>query len=168
MAVGLSPVATADCKTLVLGSLPGAESLRLQQYYAHPLNYFWKLMGEVCGFSPALPYPQRASALLGQQVALWDVLASGRRPGSLDSAIDLHTAEINAFDSFLQGLPALKRIVFNGALAERLFVQRVLPGLSSSQQAIARLRLPSTSPANASVSRIDKLSTWRAALDHVR
>lgn len=164
MSVGLPPVAEPNCKILVLGSLPGAESVRLQQYYAHSQNYFWKLMGEVFGFSPALPYPQRLSALLEHEVALWDVLASGHRPGSLDSAIDLQTVEVNPFDSFFASMPALRRILFNGALAQRLFLQRVLPALPSFNQAIACLRLPSTSPANASVSRIVKLSAWRSAL----
>ncbi len=166
--VGLAPVADAGCRILVLGSLPGAESLRLQQYYAHPRNCFWEVVGEVCGFSALLPYPQRLCALLACKVAVWDVLASGHRPGSLDSAIDLLTAEVNPFPSFLRTLPGLKRIVFNGAVAERLYVQRVLPGLSPPQQGIARLRLPSTSPANASVPRRDKFNAWCAAFENAK
>jgi TDG/mug DNA glycosylase family protein len=167
ISTGLPPAAAPGCRILILGSLPGAESLRLQQYYAHPRNNFWELMASVFGFAAALPYPQRLQALLANEVSVWDVLASGHRPGSLDSAIDLATAEVNPFPSFLRELPALQRILFNGAMAERLFVQRVLPQLSPEHQAIARLRLPSTSPANASVSKLDKLRAWRAALEQL-
>jgi TDG/mug DNA glycosylase family protein len=165
ISTGLPPVAAPGCRILILGSLPGAESLRLQQYYAHPRNSFWGLMASALGFAAALPYPQRLQALLANEVALWDVLASGHRPGSLDSAIDLASAEVNSFSDFLRELPALQRILFNGAMAERLFVQRVLPELSAEHQTIARMRLPSTSPANASVPKQDKLSAWRAALE---
>lgn len=164
ISTGLKPVFAPGCRILILGSLPGAESLRLQQYYAHPRNSFWELMASVLGVSLEPAYPQRLSALLTHEVALWDVLASGHRPGSLDSAIDLATAQVNPFNDFLRELPALQRILFNGAMAERLFVQRVLPGLSPEQHAIPRLRLPSTSPANASVPKQDKVSAWRAAL----
>ncbi len=162
---GLPPVAGPGCRILVLGSLPGAESLRLQQYYAHPRNHFWELMGTVCGFPSALPYPHRVRALLARDIAVWDVLASGHRPGSLDSAIDLESAEVNPFDVFLRDIPTLSRILFNGALAERLFAQRVLPGLPAGQQGIKRMRLPSTSPANASIPKQEKLVAWRAALE---
>ena len=165
ISTGLPPVAAPGCRVLILGSLPGAESLRLEQYYAHPRNSFWELMASVFGFAAALPYPQRLQALLARNVAVWDVLASGHRPGSLDSAIDLASAEVNLFPSFLRELPALQRVLFNGAMAERLFLQRVLPQLSPEHQAIARLRLPSTSPANASVPKLDKASAWRAALE---
>jgi hypoxanthine-DNA glycosylase len=164
ISTGLPPVAAPGCGILILGSLPGAESLRLQQYYAHPRNSFWALTASALGFAATLPYPQRLQALLANNVAVWDVLACGHRPGSLDSAIDLATAEVNPFRDFLLELPALRRILFNGAMAERLFVQRVLPELTSEHQAIARLRLPSTSPANASIPKLDKLSAWRAAL----
>ncbi len=230
ISTGLQPVFAPSCRVLILGSLPGAESLRLQQYYAHPRNSFWELMASVLGFAqeglsqggvfpepeasrapsssppakagctdvqppsptpsarlrghddlvfpqehprrnPALrspqdlTYPQRLSALLTHDIALWDVLASGHRPGSLDSAIDLATAQVNPFNDFLRELPALQRILFNGAMAERLFVQRVLPQLSPEQHAIPRLRLPSTSPANASIPKQEKLIAWRAALE---
>ena len=164
ISTGLPPVAAPGCRILILGSLPGAESLRLQQYYAHPRNSFWELTASALGFAATLPYPQRLQALLANKVAVWDVLASGHRPGSLDSAIDLASAQVNPFSDFLRELPALQRILFNGAMAERLFVQRVLPELTPDHQAIARLRLPSTSPANASIPKLDKLSAWRAAL----
>jgi TDG/mug DNA glycosylase family protein len=164
ISTGLPPVAAPGCRFLVLGSLPGAESLRLQQYYAHPRNSFWELMASLYGFARVLPYPLRLQALLANDIAVWDVLASGHRPGSLDSAIDLASAQVNPFSDFLRELPALQRILFNGAVAERLFVQRVLPQLSPEHQAITRLRLPSTSPANASIPKQVKLSAWRAAL----
>ena len=161
---GLPPIADARARVLVLGSLPGAQSLREQRYYAHPRNQFWPVVGAVFDIAPTLDYAIRTQALQDRGVAVWDVLASGVRPGSLDAAIDLATAAPNAFPDLLAGLPRLQRILFNGALADRLFLRQVLPTLSAAQLSIARIRLPSTSPANASVSAADKLAAWRDAL----
>ena len=161
---GLAPVADPQASVLVLGSLPGVQSLREQRYYAHPRNHFWWIMGKVYSFPDSLDYAGRTQALRDQGVAVWDVLGSGVRPGSLDAAIDLASATPNDFPAFLAGLPALRRIVFNGALAERLFRLRVLPTLAPAHHAIARVRLPSTSPANASVRPEAKLAAWRDAL----
>lgn len=161
---GLAPVADAHATVLVLGSLPGVQSLREQRYYAHPRNHFWWIMGKVYCIPNSLDYAGRTQALRHQRVAVWDVLGSGVRPGSLDAAIDLGSATANDFPAFLEGLPALRRIVFNGALAERLFRGRVLPSLAPAHQAIARVRVPSTSPANASVPPEAKLAAWREAL----
>lgn len=161
---GLAPIADASARVLVLGSLPGAQSLREQRYYAHPRNHFWWVMDEVLAIPAALPYAARVQALQERGVAVWDVLASGVRPGSLDASIEVASAKANDFASFLSRLPALERILFNGAFAEGLFVKRVLPTLPPALQALTRHRLPSTSPANASVRPDAKLAAWRAAL----
>ena len=95
---------------LVLGSMPGVTSLRLQQYYGHPQNAFWKIVGAVLGFDPASPYAQRMAALVQCRVALWDVLASCARDGSLDSAIDDASAVANDFAAFFKTHPHIVRV----------------------------------------------------------
>ena len=87
VSVGFPPIADADARVLVLGSLPGRMSLEKQQYYAQPYNAFWKIMGQLFGAAPELPYERRLEELRKHGVAVWDVLAAGERSGSLDSAI---------------------------------------------------------------------------------
>jgi double-stranded uracil-DNA glycosylase len=84
---GFAPVADPDARILILGTLPGAVSLETGQYYAQPRNAFWTIMGEVCGAGTSLPYEERLERLLRRRIAIWDVCASARRPGSLDSGI---------------------------------------------------------------------------------
>ena len=158
-----APLAGADARVLVLGSMPGAASLRAQQYYAHPRNAFWQIMAEVLGFSPALAYGARTAALVRHRIALWDVLAACERPGSLDASIVPHSVVPNDFGAWLQHHAGIERICFNGAAAERLFLRHAQAQLPAGRR-IALLRLPSTSPAHAGMAYADKLLAWRAAL----
>ncbi len=112
----------------------------------------------------ALDYAQRCQALLVQRIALWDVLQACYRSGSLDSHIDMATAVANDFESFLRQYPKIQRIFFNGAKAEQIFMRLVWPRLAAFHERLLLQRLPSTSPANASISRRDKLLAWRALL----
>jgi TDG/mug DNA glycosylase family protein len=160
---GFPPIARADARVLILGTMPSKASLAAQQYYAHPMNLFWRIMGEMLGFERDSPYEMRAAALIASGIALWDVLASCRRVSSLDSDIDLASAVPNDFAAFLARHRGIRRICFNGATAEKLFLGRVdtPPGVA---EGIEYLRLPSTSPANASIPYARKKRAWRAVL----
>ncbi|MEN3159002.1 DNA-deoxyinosine glycosylase [Alkalimonas sp. NCh-2] len=155
---GLAPVSRPDARVLLLGSMPGAVSLAQQQYYGHPRNHFWSIMAELFGFEVALSYPERLQALLNNQVALWDVLQHCERQGSLDSAIRHESP--NDFAGFFQQHRQLQLIAFNGKKAEASFRKLVLP-TTALPKACSLLALPSSSPANAGMSRSVRLQAWR-------
>ena len=154
-----APLARRNATVLILGSMPGEASLRAAQYYAHPRNQFWPLLGALFGFDPAAPYPRRVRALTAARVAVWDVLASCVREGSLDSAIEGDTVVVNDFAGFFRRHRNVTRVYFNGAAAEVAYRRQVLSRLSA--QPLSYRRLPSTSPANASQSYRAKLAAWR-------
>jgi hypoxanthine-DNA glycosylase len=143
----------------VLGSLPGQRSLAEQQYYAHPRNAFWRIMRDVYGVGGN--YRERCDALVRCRVAVWDVLHSSVRPGSMDADIVPDTAEVNDFSSFFVEHPAIRRVLCNGQTAGRLFLRRALPVLPVGVPVDV---MPSTSPAYASMSYDVKLQKWQAAL----
>ena len=154
------PIENPAARVLVLGSMPGVMSLRLQQYYGHPQNAFWRVMGEVLGFDATAGYDERVRALLKRKVALWDVLASCVREGSLDSNISPTGILVNDFAAFLKTHPHVQRVCFNGAKAESLYRKQVLPHLAT-KRVIEYLRLPSTSPAHAGTRFAEKVRAWR-------
>ncbi len=156
------PIASADARVLILGTMPGARSLRDNQYYAHPQNRFWPFMGRLLGIDPSLPYAERCSRLAAAGVALWDVLASCEREGSLDSAIRHKTVQANDLRGLFTECPDLRTVLFNGAKAESIYCRLVAPLLVSDGRRY--LRLPSTSPANASQRHAAKLEAWRQGL----
>ncbi|MDX5407069.1 MAG: DNA-deoxyinosine glycosylase [Chromatiaceae bacterium] len=155
---GLAPVAGPGARVLILGSMPGTASLAQQQYYAHPRNAFWPLMAQLLGFSASLPYEERISALQTGGVALWDVIASCQRSGSLDSAIQHE--QLNNFSDFFASQPDLRLIAFNGAKAWHSFKRHILP-LNILPAGVALLSMPSTSPAHASLTFQQKLFEWQ-------
>lgn len=153
---GLAPVVDARVETLVLGSFPGRASLACGQYYAHPRNQFWPILGAVVGEPLAdLPYRLRVARLRAHAIGLWDVLAACERRGSLDA--DIRSARPNDFTALLGSLPRLRRVVFNGQTAGRFARFFSSAGLDVSVA-------PSTSPAHAILRLEDKLALWRAAL----
>ncbi len=153
---GLGPVVDANTRLVVLGSFPGVASLQAQQYYGHPRNHFWPILGALWQLDlKSAPYAQRLAAARDRGLGLWDVYASCRREGSLDSAIV--DAQLNDLASLIRIAPGLRAVVHNGGESAR--AMRV-----TSTLGVPVIRLPSTSPANASWSFEKKLAAWRAAL----
>lgn len=150
---GFSPIANADTRLLILGSLPGDASLKAAQYYAHPRNGFWPLIGGVLDEPlAALPYAERLDRLKARRVGLWDVIASARRSGSLDAAIK--SPEAADLRGLIESLPELGAVAFNGGLAAKLG-RRILADLNG----VALIDLPSSSPAHA-ISLSAKAASW--------
>lgn len=160
---GFPPISAADARVLILGSMPGKPSLSVQQYYAHPRNAFWKIMGDLFGVDPAASYEKRNAELIENRIAVWDVLQLCTRESSLDSDIDDSSIVPNHLERFLSEHPAIRLIGLNGAKAAKLFERHVVPTLSPENASIPRVRLPSTSPANAAASYDEKLRAWRDA-----
>lgn len=158
-----APVAARDARVLILGSMPGVASLTAQQYYAHPRNAFWPIMGALLGFAPAAPYEVRLRALTQAGIALWDVLDACVRPGSLDSAILDASIVPNDFTGFLARHRGITHVFFNGSKAADSFRRHVIPTLPSASQ-LTLTPLPSTSPANASTRFEHKLERWRVVM----
>ncbi len=163
-ATGFPPVEPRRARILILGSLPGAESIRRGEYYAHPRNAFWPIMGALFGAGRERPYAQRLRKLAARGVMLWDVLHAAHRPGSLDAAIDPRRPEPNDLAALLARHPELETIVFNGGAAETLFRRHAAKNCRGLLEGAELVRLPSTSPAHASRDFAQKLAAWRAAL----
>jgi len=162
---GFPPIARRDARVLVLGSLPGRESLRRRQYYAQPRNAFWPIMGALCGAGPQLAYRARARRLAASGIALWDVCRAAARAGSLDASIVARSVVVNDFGAFLARHPGIGLVCFNGRTAAALYRRHVLPALAPRLRALATLELPSTSPAHAALPPAAKLERWRALAD---
>jgi double-stranded uracil-DNA glycosylase len=161
---GFAPILGQEATVLILGTLPSQQSLRIQQYYGHPQNAFWRIMGELIGAGPELPYEVRTGLLASKGFAVWDVLASGTRPGSMDAAIDAKSALPNDFESLTAIHPELSLVCFNGKAAAKLFRQLVPTTVQRSFRAARFVTMPSTSPAYAAMGFSDKLEKWATIL----
>ncbi|QDQ86152.1 DNA-deoxyinosine glycosylase [Alcaligenaceae bacterium SJ-26] len=165
-----APVEAPQARLLVLGSMPGVQSLRAGQYYAHPRNAFWRIMmhallPDTAADAPLPAYAQRLTWLQANGIVLWDVLQYCERPGSLDAAIRRDSMVFNDFAGLLARHPGIVRICFNGAAACDLFERHVAPELlAAGYLPPDRRRLPSTSPAHAGMSFEDKQRLWCEAL----
>ncbi|MFO1344989.1 MAG: DNA-deoxyinosine glycosylase [Rhodocyclaceae bacterium] len=156
------PIVAPGARVLILGSMPGVASLSAGQYYAHPRNAFWPILGALCGFAATAPYAERVLALQAAGVAVWDVLQSCVRPGSLDTAIERSSEVPNDIAGLLSDQPGIRCIAFNGGTAEAAFRRHVPADVVGG---LRLLRLPSTSPANAAWSFERKLAAWSAAFE---
>lgn len=165
--MGLPPRADAQCRVLVLGSMPGGASLQQAQYYAHPRNRFWPVMAAVCGFAPDLPYDARLEALQQAGVGLWDVIGRCERKGSLDSAIVRGSEVPNPIGDWLTTHPQVAAIALNGGKAADAFRRHIRPTLPDDT-APATFALPSTSPAHAAMGLPALVDAWRVIAPFLR
>ena len=118
MKVGFPAVADERTRLFILGSLPGDRSIAVQQYYGHPTNHFWKLLGALLGEPLAeLPYAERLGQLRVHGIGLWDVFHAAHREGSGDTAI--REGRHNALHDLAELYPSLRAIAFNGGTAAR-------------------------------------------------
>jgi hypoxanthine-DNA glycosylase len=152
---GLPPIIGGSPSVLILGNMPSVLSLAAGEYYGNPRNAFWRITGALFGFPADAPYDDRLAALIDRGVAVWDVLASCRREGSLDSAVERDSMVANDFAALFDAWPGIGRVYFNGAAAEANYrrLVRVDPPLTYR-------RLPSTSPAH-TMAFATKLAAWR-------
>lgn len=164
---GLPAQLDARCRVLVLGSMPGAQSLAQARYYAHPRNRFWPLMATLLGFDPLLDYPDRIVALREAGVGVWDVIGRCARRGSLDAAIEPTSVVANPLPALLDTLPQLAAVACNGAAAAQAWQRHVAPRLQAGARGIPVLALPSTSPANAAFSLARLERSWSAMLEYL-
>jgi double-stranded uracil-DNA glycosylase len=183
---GFSPVGSDKPRILILGSFPSIKSLERGEYYGHGRNHFWTLLGDMLGFDPAAPYTERVSRLERAGFALWDVIGSCEREGSLDQ--DIRGELPNPLAEYIGLRPTIERVALNGGKAAASFVAHVAPGLGqesrlrvmglaigepllwspsfSPERRILVVRLPSSSPVPTRAFRgaQDKLPAWSAML----
>jgi hypoxanthine-DNA glycosylase len=157
------PIVNIDAEILILGTMPGCASLNAGQYYAHKQNTFWRIISELLKLDVSSFYEVKVQAVKSARIAVWDVLQSCKRKGSLDSMIDPDSLIPNDFYTFFQHHRKITHIFFNGAKAESYFLRHAMPSIEKSDFTFSRL--PSTSPANASMSYEHKLNAWRVILD---
>ncbi len=156
------PQIGAHCRVLVLGTVPSLRSIELRQSYGHAQNLFWPFMGELFDAGPQWPYAERIARLHARGIGIWDVLERCERRGSLDSDIVVASEVANDIPGLLARETGIAAIALNGAKALQVFERRIAPRIDASRARSLRvLAMPSTSPANASISRATKLECWR-------
>lgn len=160
---GFAPLISDDSQVLILGSMPGVASLKAHAYYAHPRNAFWPIMSQLFEIDCKASYDQRISALLKRGVALWDVLYACEREGSLDSAIQKHSEQVNDFESLFTRYPNIRAVFCNGGKAWQSYQRYVRKPLKLDS--LDAYGLPSTSPAHASLNFATKLAAWKIVAD---
>jgi double-stranded uracil-DNA glycosylase len=179
--VGFAPIGSGEPRILILGSFPSVASLERGEYYGHERNQFWAILGSILGFAADAPYGERAAALGRSGIALWDVLASCEREGSLDQ--DIRAELANPIAEFIAGRPSIGRLALNGGKAFSSFAAQFAPELGKAGIAIGQraewrppsapdrrilvARLPSTSPVPTRDYRraLDKLPAWSSFLE---
>ncbi len=159
---GFQPILHKDAKILVLGSMPSEISIQKQEYYGHPRNAFWPIMSALFAENGerVYDYSQRKEILINNKVAVWDVLQSCHREGSLDTAIKMESIRINDFSHLFSTFKSIRNVFFNGSKAEIIFKKHVLPTLLEQFETIQYTKLPSTSPAYATISVKQKTEIW--------
>lgn len=160
------PLVAEGCRVLILGSVPGVRSLERSEYYAHPGNLFWPLMGELYGAGRELPYADRVARLNSRRVGVWDVLAECDRPGSLDGSILPETEIANDIDGLLRQHAGISVVALNGGKAQQSYSRHIEPNLDDAiRRRLRVLSMPSTSPANARIPLAIKRAQWQRLLE---
>jgi double-stranded uracil-DNA glycosylase len=158
---GFPPIVSKNATVLILGTMPGTASLLKQEYYGHPRNAFWPIMNALFAMAPELCYRERKEQLIDNGIAVWDVLQGCKRQGSLDSNIEMASIRTNNFEDFFTEYDGIKHVFFNGAMAEKLFQKYTLATLCNRFSYLDYRRLPSTSPAYASLTLAQKTDAWK-------
>jgi len=160
---GLPPIVPDQPHVLILGSMPSVASLEKQQYYGHPQNAFWRIVAQLNDFQWQPDYAQNVSQARQRGIAIWDVIGECERPGSLDSAIVKGSEKLNAIPELLLRYPTIFRIGLNGGTAAKLFKRHCLPRMDADAYRI--ISLPSSSPANARMTFVEKCQHWQVLFD---
>lgn len=153
---GFAPVAGKNARLLILGSFPGIRSLEAGEYYAHPRNTFWRIMGLILNAGIDISYEERLIRLHSAGIALWDVLYRCERKGSMDGNIISSDSMPNHFSSFFKENPGISEICFNGHKAAQLYARLVIQSMPPVYSSLPRQTLPSTSPSYATMSLEEK------------
>mgnify|MGYP001486952823 CR=1 FL=1 len=155
---GFPPLVDENTEVLILGTMPGDESIRTGQYYANPANQFWKIMFHVFNSGAKLiDYNDKTELLLSNGIGLWDVLSGANRVGSLDS--NIHNEELNDFEQLFKDCSKIRAIIFNGQNPAEYF-----RGIKKISKDIELFILPSTSSANTNKTFEEKLQEWKDVL----
>jgi len=163
---GFPPISHKQAKFLILGSMPSEMSILKHQYYGHQRNAFWPIMLTIFNKSMDMSYKQRQQLLIKNNIAVWDVLQSCNRDGSLDAAIKMDSIKVNDFHSFLTVHQKIQTICFNGAKAQAIYNKYVLPQIKNEFSNLSYIKLPSTSPAYAAMNLQKKMSIWSNSLKY--
>ncbi|MDF9408289.1 DNA-deoxyinosine glycosylase [Pelotomaculum isophthalicicum JI] len=159
-----NPIVDNRSKVLILGTMPGPESLRQNQYYANANNKFWNIIYEIFGRIPDLEYEKKVIFLLNRRIALWDVLDSCSREGALDANIT--NGKPNNFLNFFEKYSNIEYVFFNGTSAYKLFKKYSKQDFNNIRKYII---LPSTSPTPGRYVKPYKikLSEWITLLEYM-
>ncbi|MGZ8190019.1 MAG: DNA-deoxyinosine glycosylase [Methylococcaceae bacterium] len=158
---GFAPIVSENAKVLILGTMPGVASMRKQQYYGHPKNAFWPIMEALFGANTEYCYQRRKEILMANGVSVWDVLQYCDRLGSLDSNIETASIKVNNFMDFFSQYTSITQVFFNGAMAEKIYKKNIISSLNLRFSYLQYQRLPSTSPAYASLTLEQKIQAWK-------
>ncbi|MFA6078921.1 MAG: DNA-deoxyinosine glycosylase [Candidatus Omnitrophota bacterium] len=155
---GLGPVIDKKARVLILGSIPGEQSLEKKKYYANERNHFWEIISQVLGKTDPGGYRERKKLLHDSKIALWDVIMSCSREGSSDDTIQ--SAKPNDIRALLKKYPKIKAIFLNGETAYKIFKENF------ADVDIPFGYLTSTSSLNTQRMHL-KIEEWKSILNHL-
>ena len=155
----IPPVYNKNSQILILGSFPSVKSREGRFFYHHKQNRFWKVLSTIVNDVLPETIDEKKDFLLKNHIAVWDVIASCDIEGSSDSSIK--NAVPNNFSDILKAAP-IRKIYTNGGTAYKLYHK-----YCEKVTGIKAMKLPSTSPANASYSLDRLISEWKVIADQI-